>query len=32
MFAAQLRTPMPAGIIKLLLDKAPDASFTGDYD
>ena len=31
MFAASSDT-MPAGIIKLLLDKGADASFTGDYD
>jgi ankyrin repeat protein len=31
MFAASSDT-MPAGIIKLLLDKGADATFTGDYD
>src|SRR5499426_2794268 len=31
MFAAS-SDAMPAGIIKLLLDKGADASFTGDYD
>ncbi|MGH9765990.1 MAG: hypothetical protein ACREAB_01040, partial [Blastocatellia bacterium] len=31
MFAASSDT-MPAGIIRLLLDKGADASFTGDYD
>src|SRR5262249_34074755 len=31
MFAAS-SDGMPAGIIKLLLDKGADASFTGDYD
>jgi ankyrin repeat protein len=31
MFAAASDT-MPAGIIRLLLDKGADASFTGDYD
>jgi ankyrin repeat protein/mono/diheme cytochrome c family protein len=31
MFAASSDT-MPAGIVRLLLDKGADASFTGDYD